>query len=265
MQFFNRQFLANFNYIFTRARDFNAENIYTLSSKLKDQGITSLLISGDFTCMASKKEFKKAMMMLEHLKKRGFTIYAFPGNHDVYTKKAYRRKAFYNHFKDLLDFKGDYSLNLDSHGVAAYKLPHNVHLLLLDTTKFNTKTAANGLFSPEIEKYFKILLKEIPADGSIIVSSHFPYEEYKAPKAHMIDGNRLEVLIKSDPRIKLYLHGHRHIPGIEENETHLVIDSGSVSLKDTGSYSQTTFCEKEFVTSIHSEDKGKYDQKTISR
>ncbi len=265
LQFFNGRFFANFNYLFSRRRHFDSNKIFKLAEKLRSEGVSSLLISGDFTCMATKKEFEKALSMIKYLKDSGFTIYTFPGNHDVYTKKTFQEKTFYKYLDEFIDFYGDYSMNLKEHSVSAYKLPHNVHLLLIDATKYNPRINANGYFSPEIEKNFKALLKEIPADGSIILASHFPYDSFRPPKGHMIEGDRLEALIKNDPRIKLYLHGHRHVPRIEENETHLIVDSGSISLKKVGSYSQTEFCEDEFVTTIYREDKEVDEQQTIKR
>ena len=264
-QFFNRRFLGNFNYLFSRRHKFDSNLIYNLSKKLKSNGITSLLISGDLTCTASKKEFDKVISMIKHLKNEGFTVYAFPGNHDVYTRAAHREKSFYKELSHHLDFYGDYSLNLIDHGVAAYKLPHNTHLMLLDATTFNRGINANGHFSTDLERNFKALLMEIPANGSIILSAHFPYCQYKKPKGHMIYGDRLEALIKNDERIKLYLHGHRHKPQIEKRETHLVVDSGSLSVKQSASYSLVEFCENQFTSTLYNKEKEKNEQETIRR
>src|SRR5690606_11603845 len=95
LQFFNRQFLGNFNYLFTRRKHFDQKLAELKAAELKQEGILSLLITGDFTCMASKAEFLQAKNFLIKLKNQGFKIYILPGNHDVYTKSAHSNKTFY--------------------------------------------------------------------------------------------------------------------------------------------------------------------------
>ena len=137
LQFFDGRCFGNFNYLLSRRKLFNQNQIFQLAQKLKKEGVSSILISGDLTCTATHKEFLKVQDMIEHLKGQGFTVYAFPGNHDVYTKKNFQKKLFYTYFDNLIDFSGDYTFNLFQHKTAAYKLPHNVSLVLLDLTNQN--------------------------------------------------------------------------------------------------------------------------------
>lgn len=257
--------MANFNFLFSRKKDFDQSLIFKLAQQWKNEGISSILISGDLTCMASEKEFQQAKKLILFLKELGFTVYVLPGNHDVYTKKTCQNKTFFEVFKDVVDFKGNFPFNLKTHSVAGYELDATTYLVLLDATTFNRRIAANGNFTPEIERNFKDLLKEIPATASIIVAAHFPYESYKAPKAHLIHGNRLEVLLKNDPRIKLYLHGHRHIPEIKNCKTHLSCDSGSISHKKEGGYLRIECNDTEITTAMYKHGKGEHERKTISR
>lgn len=265
MQFLDGRFYGNFNYLLARRRRFDQTQIFEIVERLKKEEVEAILITGDLTCTATDKEFSKAASLIKHLKREGFSVYLFPGNHDVYTKKTFEKQTFYTHLENLIDFVGDYSFNLVNHRVASYKLPHNVNLVLLDLTKYNTFIYANGHFTSEIEEHLKSLLKEIDPKSSIILASHFPYDNFKVPKAHLINGNRLEALIKSDPRIKLYLHGHRHTPRIESNETHLLVDSGSVSLKNVSSHSLIEFDDHLIEIKICKKDLRCTAQKTIHR
>lgn len=74
----------------------------------------------------------------------------------------------------------------------------------------------------------------IPADGRIILATH----------GHTYNNKNLPAIRPGD----ILLHGHTHIPVVEEYETHIYINPGSVSIPKEGSaHSYMTFDGKSFL------------------
>lgn len=215
--------------------------------------------------MSSKEEFTLVEKFLQTLHKQGITPYAIPGNHDVYTKRAANEKWFFKRLAPYVDFQGSYSFHLEKDGIAAYSLPCNVHLLLLDATCFNRGTKANGLFTTQHEKTLTALLGQIPSHERIILSAHFPYMPYKAPKAHMLGGDRLAQLLNRDPRILCYLHGHRHRPQIIDSSYHTIVDAGSISQRNNHSYSLLEWDENDLIITLYTQRGKHHEQKQLNR
>ncbi len=74
----------------------------------------------------------------------------------------------------------------------------------------------------------------IPAEDRIILATH----------GHTYNNNNLPALRPGD----ILLHGHTHIPALEEYDTHIYINPGSVSIpKENSAHSYMTFDGKTFL------------------
>ncbi len=241
LQFFSKRFLANFNALLTRKSKFDSNLAYEVLPFLKNEGVTHLLISGDFTSSSSGAEFQMMQNYIKAAKNYGFNIFAIPGNHDAYTRSAHRNRAFFSYLGNLLDFGGDTHHNLIDHHVSAHKLLDSWWVVLLNCSKATALHKSTGVFSPEIETSLIDLLNVLPKECTITVACHYPFELYKFPKAHLERGKYLEKILKNDPRIRIYLHGHRHLHRIEKQGNMIIADSGSISLKNHSSFNILDF------------------------
>ncbi len=244
LQFFSKRFLANFNSLLTRKRLLDSNLAYEVLPFLKKEGVTHLIISGDFTSSSSAKEFEMMQNYVKTIKNEGFEIFTLPGNHDVYTRSSHRNQSFFSYLGNLVDFSGDTAFNLMDHHVAAYKLIDPWWLVLLNCSCPTPLYKSTGVFSEKIEKSLTSLLNSLPQDSEITLVCHYPFEPFKYPKAHLERGSQLEKILQKDKRIRLYLHGHRHLPRIDAIGSITVADSGSISLRKASSFNLLNFSHK---------------------
>ncbi len=247
LQFFSKRVLGNFHYFFGRRKHHDSSLAYKILPMLKKQGVTHLVISGDYTCTASAQEFQKMQDYIKAVKREGFEVFTLPGNHDAYTKSSYRNQSFFSYLGDLVSFKGDTSHNLIDHHVAAFKLKESWWLALVNCSFPTPWVKSTGIFSPEVEKQLNHLLQSIPSDAKIILTCHYPFEHFKYPSAHLERGDFLEKIVTADSRIRLYLHGHRHLHRIERRGNLTIADSGSISLKKSSSFNLIELKQDNFI------------------
>jgi len=242
LQFFSKRFLGNFNYYFNRKHVHDSHLAYEVLPRLKKQGVTHLIISGDYTTTASSTEFQLMRDYVNTVKEQGFQLFTLPGNHDAYTKSAHRNQSFFSYLGDLVPFG-----SLPDQHVAAFPLYESWQLILIDCSFPTPLYKSTGIFSLPVEKSLKSLLNTLPKNANLVVTCHYPFERYKYPKAHLERGSHLKEIILNDPRIKLYLHGHRHLHRIETLNHLTIADSGSISFKKKSSYNVIDFTETDFT------------------
>ncbi|OGN62067.1 MAG: hypothetical protein A3F09_02385 [Chlamydiae bacterium RIFCSPHIGHO2_12_FULL_49_11] len=230
-ELFSKRTLGVCNYLFHRKFRFEHKHLGALKQFFSERGISRLVISGDFTTTAAPREFEKARLFVRDLVDSGMEIYAVSGNHDQYTCGAYTSKRFFQVFGDLIRLEGLYHVNLAQDGAAAIPLSDGWFLIPFETSNHQPLFSSRGYFSDEVEKKLRFILSQIPEDASIVMATHFPFLPFKFPKAHLENAPALQRLIEEDPRIKLYLHGHRHRQGVYECGCQ-VADAGSITLKN---------------------------------
>lgn len=230
VQFFSKRWIANFHGFFTRRKLHNPQLAYPAIEKMKELGVTHLIISGDFTTSSSKKEFAMTEEFLLHVKDLGLEVLCIPGNHDSYTKKDYKNQTFYKTLAPYVAFN-----TLPEKRVAAFPLTSGWQLVLIDCAIPTPLGKAFGLFSEEIEAHLRELLASLPKEDSLIICCHFPFDSYKRPFAHLERGEHLEALLRSHSNVSLYLHGHRHKFRAEPLSL-FTIDSGSISLNANSTF-----------------------------
>lgn len=231
-QFFSKAWIGNLNLVFNRGYDFLPERPYALLNPFKQEKVTDIIVSGDLTTTASKSEYHLAKQFVSTLEEEGFRVYLVPGNHDHYTKRAYRSRRFYDYFHK--EYSQDLPFNLREHGVTATKFSDRLWLVLMDTALATPLVSSNGSFSPSIEENLRQLLSELPSEDKVLLVNHFPFFQNDQPKRRLKRGTILEEILQNEPNIQLYLHGHTHrrcVADLRPNKLPIILDSGSTAYK----------------------------------
>jgi 3',5'-cyclic AMP phosphodiesterase CpdA len=245
-QFFSKRWLGNLNLLFFRRHEHDLQRLLSLAALLEESGVSHVFITGDLTTTSSKKEFEKARAFLSVLKERGMQVFAIPGNHDHYTKKAYLERLFYNYFDSSFD---KHTFNLRDHGITAAPLKEGWWLVALDTAIATSLHLSIGHFSELQEKRLQETLHAIPKDQKIILINHFPFFQSDLPRKRLERGDALLRLLEKHPQVKLYLHGHTHrhsIADLRKNHLPLILDCGSTTEKIEGGWHLIDLQEKGF-------------------
>lgn len=235
---FPKRILGNFNWLWARRKAFAPQQLESLPALFRSLKPDLILFGGDFSTTALSEEFKIAARFV---KKCPQPWIAIPGNHDHYTFRSYRGKHFYKFFSNKrkeithpVEF-----FTLKDHGIEAHPLSENWNLVALDTALATNPYSSEGLFSEKLEEYLKEVLKLIPENGSILLFNHYPFFQNDVERRNLRRGDALQEIIKQDPRIRLYLHGHSHrhtIADLQPNNLPIILDSGSCALAKKGTW-----------------------------
>ncbi len=235
LQFFSKRWAGNLNYLFTRKKRFFYDRLLELIDLFKEKGITHVFITGDLSVTSRKKEFKRAKRFLQMLNEEGITVFTIPGNHDHYTKRAYRSKRFYTFFDP--HFEPGCPFNLKDHKISYTKVKDRLWVVGLDTAIATSLISSQGFFSSETEEKLEKVLKEIPKGDRIILINHYPFFVKEPGKKQLLRGPILKNLIEKFPNIILYLHGHTHsqiVADLRQSDLPIISDSGSTPLEKDG-------------------------------
>lgn len=235
LQFFSKRWLGNMNLLFYRKKHWAAEHIEALADLLEEKGVNLVILTGDATCTARRAEFRLAANFFSKLNKRGMEVIVLPGNHDHYTRRAYRERRFYDFFPSHLMKEGHTFSHfcLKNHAVSTKQLHEGWWLVALDTALSTPWISSRGLFSKEIEAHLRRLLKEIPHEDKVILANHFPFFQNESPRKILLRGETLQKVLEEFPNVKLYIHGHTHrrsVADLRENGLPIVIDCGSTGM-----------------------------------
>lgn len=249
-QFFSKRWLGNLNLLFSRRNQYPTERLFPLVDFLKEQKVSHVIISGDLSTTSRRKEFSRAAAFVEKLQKAGIETIALPGNHDQYTKDAFRKQLFYDFFPT--QFSQLSPFNLKEQKVAVKSVGHGYSLIALDTALATSLVSSRGYFSPEIEEHLQQLLSSIPQSERLIIANHFPLFDNDSPRKILIRSEALRNTLKAFAQVKMYLHGHSHrhcIADLRDNGYPIVLDSGSTTHRVLGSWNLITLssagCEVE--------------------
>lgn len=235
---FSKRIFGHLNWFFLRKKHFFEEQTEPLPALLRELGVDLVLLGGDFTTTALSEEFHKACRFL---KKIQLPWLAIPGNHDHYTKRAFRQKHFYRHLtnkrKEIahpVEF-----FTLKDHAIEAHKIAPGWWTIGLDTSIATNPYSSQGLFSEKLESYLEEVLTLIPSEDSILLLNHYPFFQNDEPRHNLQRGPALEQLLQRHPRIRLYLHGHTHrhtIADLQESNLPIILDSGSCTQGRKGAW-----------------------------
>lgn len=235
-QFLSKRWLGNLNLLLARKHAFDAEGLTTLLPAFRANHVDAVLITGDLTSTAHREEFILAQQFVESLRKENFQVFTLPGNHDHYTKTAYKQRLFYQYFDAAYPQS---HLNLRDDQVTMTYMGHNFWLMALDTALATPLLSSNGYFSPELEKTLEKALEELPEGHQVIMLNHFPFFSNDSWRKSLIRKEALRKLLERFTQIKLFLHGHSHrncVADLQSSRLPLVLDSGSTAQKKGGTW-----------------------------
>lgn len=223
-----KSWVGNINFLLRRKRQFDYKMLEALILSLQKEKVDHVLISGDLSCTSSHAEFIKAKAFVKTLEDAGMRVTLIPGNHDHLSKKSYKNKEFYRFFPKE---------TLEKHAVEAEKLFDSWWLVSLDTTLATPLFCCHGEFSKAIEDKLTQVLSELPKESNVLLVNHFPIHH---PKNKALRGEEnLLALLKDNPKVKIYLHGHTHkrrIVDARPLNLPILTDSGCASHKFLGSW-----------------------------
>jgi 3',5'-cyclic AMP phosphodiesterase CpdA len=235
LQLFSKRWLGNLNLLFHRKNALEPEALTTLFPVFHERKVDAVLITGDLTTTTHEDELLLAKRFVDCLKGENLKVFTLPGNHDHYTKKAFRKKSFYQFFDEA--YAPGLSLKQDQ--LTAAHFGHGWWLMALDTAVATSWVSSTGYFSPELEQRLEKALQEIPDDHRVILLNHFPIFSNESPRKRLIRKEALKKLIERFPKIKLFLHGHTHrhsVADLRSSGLPIILDSGSTAKKQGGTW-----------------------------
>ncbi len=253
---FSKRWIGMLNLLLTRRKHYLNSRPWSVLDAFEELEVTDVIISGDLTTTSYSKEYEMANAFVDALHERNISTYLIPGNHDHYTRHSYRKKVFYSHYPETYDASCPFSLK--EHGVTYFSLPNKWHVVLLDTVLATSLYLSIGYFSPKVEDALEEALSQIPNDSPIVLVNHFPFFQHESPRRRLKRGGVLQSILRRHPNIRMYLHGHTHrhvLADLRENGLPLVIDSGSISHKNQGTWNLLDLTDDQCMVYVYSYDK----------
>jgi hypothetical protein len=217
LRMLNKRFLGNLTVLFRRRHEFVLERAEPFADAIAQTGVKTVVLTGDFSSTSLDEEFELAVGFVRGLRDRGLAVHLMPGNHDVYTFDAWRKKRFEHFFAEFLPQEGY---------PAVATLPGGTSLVMVPTV-CPRHFSARGLIIPDTIEAVRGLLKSCAP--AAIVAAHYPV----LPKTHGYASNpfrRLQnaeafrdMLGASGKRI-LYLCGHVHRYSHERDSRYPMIE-----------------------------------------
>lgn len=238
-QFLSKRWIGNFNLMVNRKKQFDHNALYALIPLFQELKVDAVLLTGDLTTTAHDEEFALAKKYVDALLNAGLKVFAVPGNHDHYTRTAYRNLDFYRYFQHLHHSDDPHSFfKLKDDKISATHLGKEWWIVSVDSARSTSLFSSHGVFSEEIQSKLEHALTFLPPDQKVLMLNHFPFFETDDKKT-LERGDALCALLKRFPQVKLYLHGHTHrhiVADLRPSSLPIVLDSGSTAQKKYGTW-----------------------------
>ncbi len=199
----NKRFLGNLNVIVRRKNEFAIDRAKAYADAIEAAGAKSVLFTGDFTSTSLDEEFEVAGEFVKDIELRGMNVSLVPGNHDVYTFEAARKKRFEKHLGSYLP---------KEELPAMITLPGGTSMILVPTVRPNLISAKGLVTDATVEK-----VKSLLSDSSqlTIIAAHFPlltntYGYKLSPSRRLRNAPALRHALGQSGREILYACGHVH-------------------------------------------------------
>lgn len=191
-------------YLRGRRHDFSRGAQQALIAHVQALEPDLLLITGDLTAQALTAEFQLALQDLQPLLD-AIPVFMVPGNHDVYTGSAARRRTMERWFAPYM--------GLDGSGIGRSTIGP-LTVIGLDPNRATWATASGLLPPAQLEALAEALAE--PIEGPIVLALHYPVidrhgELYDHPSHGLRNAQALiEVLDAAPRRPTLIACGHVH-------------------------------------------------------
>ena len=199
----NKRLLGNANVIIRRRREFAIELTEAYADAVAETGISCAVLTGDFTSTSLPKEFEMARRFLAGLARRGLRLLVLPGNHDVYTFEAARRRSF----EALL---GEHA---PAPGYPAReRLTGGTDVILVPEVRPNLLSSRGEVAEVVVEQVSDLLKK---CGETVVVAGHYPLLHetgaYRSKWGRRLgNAEALRDCLGSAGRRILYVCGHVH-------------------------------------------------------
>jgi 3',5'-cyclic AMP phosphodiesterase CpdA len=235
LQFFSKTWIGNANLILKRGQRLQPLKAESVKEILKEIKPDLCIFSGDFTTTSQPKEYEKAKDFIADLDTLGIPLLKIPGNHDHYTKKAFKKKLFYSYLtNNSLPKLAPFSLK--SHGFEIYPFP-DCTIILMDQTEATPWFTAYGQVTKNQCDQISDALSSIDFKKPCIFVGHFPLFNHKNSRFHKaLKGSSDFIHLLSTHSPCFYLHGHNHDLRVLKHDVVTQIDSGSLSDVQKGSF-----------------------------
>lgn len=239
LQLLNKRAIGALNVLLRRRKEFVMERAESFADYVAECGVKQLVMTGDFASTATEKEMALGAAFTRGMERRGLETWAIPGNHDVYTFEAVRKKRFENHMGPWLP---------PDPLPAVTRLSGGTPVLFVPTVCPNYLSSRGNISEEEIGAAAALLEG---LESPVVVAGHYPLlaETY----AYETRGNRvlrnadaLRDALGRSGRDVLYVSGHVHRfsyveDGTYPNLSHLT--TGAFFRKDARSGAQGDFSE----------------------
>ncbi len=159
-----------------------------------------LVLSGDFTQVASKKEFKQAQDFLQNIH---VPVFCVPGNHDISRYHVWER--FTDPMKRYRDYIFPVTDSVYEHD-SFYIVGINTARPILPHWNW-----ANGMVSREQVEFVYRQFKQVPHDKARILVCHHPLMNFSAAPIDTIVWGSTDLMgALEDQQVDLVLTGHIH-------------------------------------------------------
>jgi 3',5'-cyclic AMP phosphodiesterase CpdA len=276
LRFMNKRLSGYFNLRVRRKHVHHADYVRAMGNRLDHLQIDHVIITGDITNLALESEFAYARNVIEHdLKLAPERVTIVPGNHDAYTRGAYKSGRFATYFSDYL--RGalpELAAHLPMGPFPVVKFCGPLAIVGLSTAVPHLPFIAAGeLGSAQLRQLEQIVRHPEVRKRSMIVALHHPVEAppsfAKAWLEGLRDRDALLSALAAQPNA-LIVHGHLHrrlTRSLEGRFTHHGATSASLHHQDEArhaAFNVYTFSQKGKFLSEWSEVLGP-DEKTFRR
>ncbi len=237
LRLLSKRFLGLSNWFFFRKNELSAEQVAMIPPLLRSRKAELVLLGGDFTSTALPSEFQDAKQWIDQLDAPWIAV---AGNHDCYTYRAFRNKHLYQAIQNP---KKANLFDLARDGIEARQIRDGWWVIALDTARATNLYSSRGLFSEQLQENLQAALDTIPQNSSILMLNHYPFFQHDSYRRTLKRSEELLKIVKSDCRIKLYLHGHTHrhtIANLQPSNLPIILDSGCAALQKHGSWNLLT-------------------------
>jgi len=258
LQFLSKRCIGNANLVFSRRNTYIKDQLLQLPDLFASLGVGMVLFTGDASTTGRKDELEEAALFLKKFQEKGMRVLSVPGNHDHYTRKDYKNRSFYDHLQN----PKQNSFSLKDDFVEIGQISDSWWYLALDTVLSTPFYSSQGLFSETVEQNLLAALKKIP-DVPIIMINHFPFFQFDTPRKALKRGMVLHDILRNDPRVQIYAHGHTHrhcIADLRVDHLPIILDSGSTAHKKIGSFHLLDLDSKKLDVTVYKTQKGTFKE-----